>query len=189
MVKKSERAHTRASLRAILASFLGVLALALAGGLARAQAPADVPVEGEWRLAISEEEARSRIERGIAAATEGLPPIADGIAARMLRERTPPIERVHVATTPSRIVVQLDQRRYESAPGMPQSRQSGEDRIQVVQHFREGALEQVFETPRGTRWNTFRVGDGGDTMTLEVVIESSRLPEALRFSLPYRAAR
>ncbi|UJR84905.1 hypothetical protein [Sandaracinus amylolyticus] len=173
---------------------LGASSLAIAlFASAQAQpttAPSTRPtIDGEWQLAISDDQARQRIERAIETATDGMPPIADGMAASRLRERTPIIERVVITSTPQRIRVHLDERRYETAPGHPEAAptaSTSEDTVRVVHHFREGALEQVFTTDRGRRWNTFTLGEDGRTMTLNVVVQSSSLPAQLRFTLPYR---
>ncbi|WP_157070377.1 hypothetical protein [Sandaracinus amylolyticus] len=175
---------------------LGASSLAIAL-LASAQAqPTTAPstpptLDGEWVLAVSEDQARQRLDRAIETATDGMPPIADGMAASALRERTPIIARVVISSSPQRIRVHLDERRYETAPGHPEAAptaSTSEDRVRVVHHFREGALEQVFTTERGRRWNTFRLGEDGRTMTLSVVVQSSSLPAPVRFSLPYRRA-
>lgn len=183
--------HGRAR-RPILSRAALALSVALACcagvGAARAQDPQRLTIDGEWTLAISEDAARERIARGIEGATEGMPPLTDAIAARVLRERTPLIRRVRIASTPARIVVDLDHRHYDSAPGVPYDIQSGDEQVRVTQHFREGVLEQVFATPRGTRWNTFRLDDHGG-LTIEAVVQSDRLPAPLRFTLPYRPLR
>lgn len=146
-------------------------------------------VSGQWERAISESEARARVERGIAMATEGMPPLVDAIAARALRERTHVPPRVEIEATPARIEVELNDSRYDTRPGHPRTVPvpgTDGDTMEVVQHFRDGHLEQVFSTEQGRRWSTFVPSADGNTMTLTAVIQSSRLPAAMRFSIPYR---
>ncbi|MDQ3034548.1 MAG: hypothetical protein M3Y87_19220 [Myxococcota bacterium] len=121
-----------------------------------------------------------------------MPPLVDSIAAGRLRDRTPVSREIEIAATPERVSVEFDTSQYTTTPGHPRTvRVPGTDgdTMQVVQHFRDGRLEQVFTTPEGRRWSTFTPSADGSTLTLQAVIQSSRLPAPVRFSIPYRRAR
>lgn len=174
----------------------GALTLAIGGwqaSPARTQDAAEAAlaerVSGQWQLAIEQSEARSRIERGIARATANMPPLVDAIAARTLRERTPLSRTLEIDATAARLAVRFDHSFYDTRPGHPRTVPVPEDpstSMEVVQHFRDGRLEQIFTTSQGRRWNTFTLSEDGRTLTLEAVIQSSRLPAPVRFTIPYR---
>jgi hypothetical protein len=186
--------------RARLANLaLGTSALVFAAALsttAWTQAPAPVDAAlvravGTWELAITEAEARARMDRGIAQGVDGLPPIVDGIAAGRLRENISLSQRIEIALSPTRIGVRFDNSAYDTAPGetevYPLTTGSAET-IDVVQHITEGRLQQVFTTPQGRRWNTFSISADGNTLNLDVVVQSDRLPAPVRYTLQYRRA-
>jgi hypothetical protein len=171
------------------------LGLAWAPATARTQSAGDAAlverITGRWQLAIPESEGRSRIARGIAAATDPMPPLVSSIAARMLRDHTPLSRTVEVAASAERVVVRFDRTSYETRPGHPRDVPVPEDpseTMEVVQHFRDGHLEQVFTTDGGRRWNTFTPSADGATLTMDAVISASQLPADVRFTLPYRRA-
>jgi hypothetical protein len=151
--------------------------------------PAATGLAGTWELAIPDAEAHARIDRAIEHAVAGLPPIIDDIAAGQLRSRTPLSREVDVALTDARIVVTFDNARYDTAPGTSQSVPMAGDpheMVDVIQQAGAGRLRQTFSTSRGRRFNTFSISEDGATLSLEVSIQSDRLPHELRFILPYR---
>jgi hypothetical protein len=177
--------------RALLA-VLAIVAAAALSTRAWTQEPVDASassIGGSWDLAIPEADARERINRAIAQAVDGLPPIIDEIAAGQLRGRILLSSSINIALTASRIAVRFDNALYDSTPGTSSEcpmAGNPDETVQFVQHLRGGHLEQIFSTPNGRRWNTFVVSGDGSALTLRVVVQSDRLPAALRFELPYR---
>lgn len=184
-------------MREVVRGLLGLAALVLAGALSTSAWTQDPPpvdsevrrLAGSWELAISDADAQARINRGIDQAVDAMPPIVDMIAAGQLRGRTPISRRIEIALNRIRIMVRFDAATYDTAPGMPDTcpmvGNPGET-VQVVQHVVDGDLQQVFTTPQGRRWNTFVLSEDGESLTFSVVVQSERLPAAMRFSLPYR---
>lgn len=187
---------------------LAALAIVLAGlaswpGPARTQSAAApgaddgwdqalaVSLSGDWSLAISEDAARASIEAGIAAATAGLPPLVDGVAAGRLRERLTLSPRITLAVTRERIQTRFAHATYDTAPGFPSSVPVPGDpsaTMEIVQFVRSGRLEQIFTTDGGRRWSTFTPSADGTRLTLDAVIHSERLSADVRFRIPYRRA-
>jgi hypothetical protein len=169
----------------------GLVALtAAAVALAQTEGDRYSRVSGEWELAISEDQARAAIDRGIAGATDAMPPLVSSIAAGQLRSRTPAPRRITIAATASQVAVTMENRTFSTAPAVTESsRTTAGEPLEVTQRFRDEDLEQVFVTPNGTRWNTFVSCDGGASLRMDVVVQSPRLPAPMRFSLPYRRVR
>jgi hypothetical protein len=170
--------------------------LALAGGAAAQDEPWDEALArslaGTWVLAVPEETARASIEAGIAAATAGLPPLVDGLAARELRARLVLAPTITFVIASDRIEARFPHASFSTAPGAPATYpvpDAAPETMEVVQLLRGGRLEQIFTTRRGRRWSTYTVADDGARMTLDAVVRSDRLATDVRYRIPYRRAR
>jgi hypothetical protein len=56
----------------------------------------------------------------------------------------------------------------------------------IVQRVEGDSIVQEVGNSDGTRRNVFRVSPDGHTLTMSVRVTSSRLPQALEYSLTYR---
>lgn len=149
-------------------------------------------VNGEWRLAISESAAQGRIERAIEDATRQMLPIVSGIAAGRLRDANRMSPTIGITVDPRRVRIEFEHATFETAPGHPRRmpRPGHEsEMIEVTQLVREGHLEQIFTNEDGRRWNTFQPSPDGQRLELGSVLQSTQLPQPMRYTIPYERAR
>ena len=59
------------------------------------------------------------------------------------------------------------------------------DGARLTQHFRDGALEMVFDLDEGRRWTVLRVDEAG-RLLLTTTIDPTRLDRNVRYELTYR---
>jgi hypothetical protein len=116
----------------------------------------------------------------------------NGITSRRLREATPVSRAISIAIGDQRIRVAFDDTTFDTRPDdeahlpVPIDPRST---MRIHQSIRAGALQQVFTTDEGRRWNTLRPSPDGRSLALEVVLRSDALPGDLRYALPYHRAR
>jgi hypothetical protein len=171
--------------------------VALEPGTARCQSAETVDdalartLTGAWTLVGPVEAAQARVEVAIAAVVLRLPPLINAFAAEQLRARLMVSPTVVLAVSRARIEARFDRASYDTVPGIPTTYVvpdgTGES-MEIVQLVRNGALEQVFTTPGGRRWNTFTPSADGTALTLDVVLHSVRLPTDARYRITYRRA-
>jgi len=135
------------------------------------------------------ETGRREIEAAIDLATEDMNILIRGIARRKLREANQIIPQLSFALSSERLDVRYIEGRWISAPadGTPVrwTDQYGEEIS--VQHTRRGnTVVQRMQGEGGKRRNVYSFDEQGHTLTMDVTIESSRLPEPVRYRVRYR---
>ena len=111
-----------------------------------------------------------------------------GIARSRLRATNVAYQRVSIAEQGNDFAIQFDQRHPIHSPtsgaNVPWTREDGE-KMQVSTRVAEGRLVQTFTPEDGRRVNTYTLSPDGKTLTMDVVVTSPKLPQALHYRLVY----
>lgn len=145
--------------------------------------------QGAWHLVQPEATARTRIDSGIERAVSEMNYFLQGVARDQMRANTPLNRRIDIGfEAASSITVVFDQRfTYTTRPGVSQTFSLPDGgSVDVRQYFRDGALEQYFETSLGRRWNVYRLSADGQTMTISATQQGAMMPAPMHFTLDYR---
>jgi hypothetical protein len=148
--------------------------------------PAESPFNGVWRFAGGDAERRA-LEASVARAVQGMGFIIEGIAAGRLRERNqiPDVLTIRVANN----VVEytgLQGRVFRSpADGSPVQTQNPQGELITLSTRVTGNLMvRLGSRAEGSRREELRVN--GNTLIIDGVVSSSRLPRPLTYRLTYR---
>jgi len=188
---------TRLSLLAVLVSLLAVAAppTALtqdappAAGGTRTEDELRRLFQGAWHLVQPEATARSRIDSGIERAVGEMNYFLQGVARDQMRANTPLNRRIDIGfEAATAITIAFDQRfTYTTRPSVSQTFSLPDGgSVDVRQYFRDGNLEQYFETSLGRRWNVYHLSEDGRTMTINATQQAPTIPAQMHFTLDYR---
>lgn len=132
--------------------------------------------------------ASENVHDAIDAAVRPMNRITRPIARRRLRGTNAAYSRVVITTSRGQHSIQFDQRAPVVSPAdgtaIRWRREDGEE-FDVTQRVTNGRLEQRFVAEDGSRTNVFTLSPDGRTLTLQVTIESPRLPDPLVYRLVY----
>lgn len=145
-------------------------------------------LSGNWELAVPRARGEEIVHRAIDRVTSQLP-IIGGALASELRDRNHVNGRFLLEISASEIHSRFENSEFRSAPGAATQApvpDSPSEQMEYVQIVRDGHLEQIFTTGRGRRWSVFTPSADGSTLTLDVTVRSSLLPDVVRYRLDYR---
>ncbi len=143
---------------------------------------------GQWNLTVSHATGQSTIDRGIERAVSEMNYFVQGLARTQMHDQTPVNDRIDIAFPDGQITVIFDQRfSYTTRPGIAQDFPLPDgSTVSVRQYFRDGHLEQYFETTLGRRWNVYQLSADGTTMTTRATQQGAMMPVPMSFTLDYR---
>ncbi len=184
----------RRTLHLLFASSLCVLA-----PVARAEAPANPPAEqapsardrlvGSFAHAGGQKDITAR-DAAIDKATDSMFFAIKGVARSKLREKTPVRATVGIAFSNGNIVVSVTGEPAATSPengsAVAYKNADGQTSKLSQKLTADGKLVQTFAGENGTRTNALSISPDGKTLTMAVSIESSKLPQAVRYTLTYR---
>lgn len=111
------------------------------------------------------------------------------IARSRLKKTNTAYQRIHIVRSPDAVELTFDQRKPLRIPtnGTPVkwTREDGEV-FDVSAQWHSAQLTQTYKAEDGMRTNTFRVGENGRTLYLDVAVSSEQLPQAVKYTLLYR---
>lgn len=145
-------------------------------------------LSGNWELAVPRATAQQTVDRAIERVTASLP-LVGRVLAGELHDRNHVNGRFRLEIGPDAIHSRFENAEFRSAPGARVQAPvpgSSSEQMEYVQIVREGHLEQIFTTGRGRRWSIFTPSADGSTLTLDVTVTSSLLPDVMRYRLQYR---
>lgn len=187
---RSKRAVPLAAALLLGVAGLGGWASLSRGGPEGAASEANAGVELEWKYRYAGGEAgRAAIEDAIDEAIADMSGLIRGIARRKLLEANEIIDApgfsVHgdplrASTIGGRIIESP-----ASGAAVDWVDQFG-DAVKVSQRWSDGELVQRIFNDDGSRTNVYRFAEDGQSMTMSVTIEASRLPKPIRYRLDYR---
>lgn len=155
-------------------------------GAAAPPPPAESPFNGVWRFAGGDAERRA-LEASVARAVQGMGFIIEGIAAGRLRERNP-IPDVLTIRVANNVVeyTGLQGRVFRSpADGSPVQTQNPQgEPITLSTRVTGNLMVRLGSRAEGSRREELRVQ--GNTLIVDGVVSSSRLPRPLTYRLTYR---
>jgi hypothetical protein len=196
---RPHRSFSRSSARAIPLAIAAALALtALAAYVApRAEGQGGAPspaLNGTWQLAGSPEQALQVVAAAIEPAVAPLAPDIQRLARARIAETTWIPNQLVIQATPAQISVQFvgtDNRTFDTAPGQAQNVYSRSGvRAQMIQTYRpDGGIEQRFRALDGTQFNFLVPDPNGQTLNLDVLMQSQRLAQEIRFRVQFQRAR
>ncbi|MEC7523115.1 MAG: hypothetical protein VYE22_24770 [Myxococcota bacterium] len=167
---------------------LAFVSVALLAAPAVAQTDGRAQVEGTWVLAQPADQAERVVDRAASRAADAMSFFVRAIARSRLREGTTVNRRIVLSFDGDQVTVRFsDGSAFTTPLGQTVRRRDPEgEMMNVTARFRDdGALEHVFQTDGGTRWYVFHP-EGDGRLRVEVVTDSPRMPEAMRFTLSYR---
>lgn len=147
--------------------------------------------EGSYRLAVPPDSARQAIDEAIEIGIQGMGAIRKPIARRRLKARNSVIQSVSFHQGPDRIVVQLDDQRFEApADGrrVPTRLKDGEE-IELSHRIQNDRLVQTFVGEDGQRITVYHLRPDGEALRVYTTVESGQLPSDVKYMLPYARAR
>lgn len=188
MRRGSDRLRGRRGARGAIA--LGAAALLASSASLGAQDAADPTARftGTWTNQAADG-GRGAIERGVEAGIDGLFALGKPTARSRLNAANPPIPTLHIEASAGRVRVDLGHgRNTAAAPGAWQAaRSAAGDAIRVRYTWTsDGVLILDSVSDGGSGRHTFRVAEDGSTLRQSVRVESSRLPNDIRYTLTYR---
>jgi hypothetical protein len=168
-----------------------VACLALAGPAALGQGARQVfgPWLGTYERSGSD--AKSIIDEAIEEGTDALGPVKRKVAQRRLRAVNPPYALVRVYQVGDVLVTDFDGRKY-SAPisGEAVEGIDPDGKAVTVSYRPEGkTLHARFVGEDGEKHIDLELDLEGDALTMHVTVLSKRLPEPIRYALPYARRR
>lgn len=146
---------------------------------------ADEPFAGTYRL---DPKASDNIEKAIESQTASMNFITRPIARGRLKKTNPAYSTIAIGFPANEISVTLDQRKPIAFPASGSSvkwtREDGET-FDLSGRVANGVLTQAFVAEDGRRTNTYTLSPDGKTLTLNVKVESPRLPKPVTYKLVY----
>lgn len=145
-------------------------------------------VQGTWVLAQPAEQAERVVDRAAETAANAMSFFVRAIARSRLREGTRVNRRIVLEFDGDDVTVRFsDGSTFTSPLGRTVRRRDREGELMnVTARFRDdGSLEHVFQTDGGTRWYVF-TPRGDEGLEVQVITDSPRMPQAMRFTLRYR---
>lgn len=140
---------------------------------------------GTWKLTTPAD-----IPSAIDQATEGMNFVSRPLAKLRLKKLTPVYARIALVRVGGEVRVQFDQRAPICLPVdgsvAPWTREDGEA-FKVSAKFNANELVQRLEGDDGVRTNVFKADPAAGTLTLEVTVESKKLPRPLTYTSVYKA--
>ena len=172
------RQRTRTLLLALLAALV----------LPAASYAQESSMRGTWTL---NRQASDNVTQAINTAVARMSFITRPIARGRLTRTNPMYNRVVINYTPTQVSTVFDQRHAIESPANGQpidwTREDGE-KFHLSTSWEAGRLVQTFRAEDGTRTNTYSVSGDGNTLTMNVVIRSPKLPQPLTYKLVYNKA-
>jgi hypothetical protein len=156
-----------------------------------APAPPDIRARsagGAFGFAGGDRE-RSALSAAIERTVSNVNFLIRGIARGRLTDRNQPYGHITIRFVPGFIEIQAEGRPLFRSPDTgAQGNWHGPDNAdyRIVQRVEGDSIVQEVGNSDGTRRNVFRVSPDGHTLTMSVRVTSSRLPQALEYSLTYR---
>ena len=146
---------------------------------------ADEPFAGHYRL---DAKASDNVGNAIEDQTKSMNFITRPIARGRLKKTNPAYDSIAIAFPATNISVTLEQRKPIVFPAngtaVKWTREDGEV-FDVSGKVANGVLTQTFVAEDGRRTNTYTLSPDGRTMTLNVKVESPRLPKPVTYKLVY----
>jgi hypothetical protein len=146
---------------------------------------------GSW-VNVAADQGKARIEAGVEQAIDDLFVLGKPMARSRLREANPPIARLELAVSARSIRVNLGRGRNTAAPPLvwADGKNATGEPIRIRYSLTpDGVLKMESIADGGTARHTFRASDDGRQLRHEVKMESSRLPDDVRYPLEYRRKR
>ncbi len=132
---------------------------------------------------------RQAMLQAVDTAAAGVSFVIRPIARKRLRDTNQPYDTVSFRIQPGEIVCTRNGkspiRSDEKGTPVQWTREDGK-LYQVTQQFKDGAFTQLYKAEDGSRTNHFTLSADGAKLSLEVTVESPKLPKPLRYSLEFR---
>lgn len=168
---------------------------ALAAGLvlvfaapAIADDDAQEQLSGTWEPTPSTEAARQTVEAAIEEIVADMSVFGRPIARGRLRDTTEPCSTLEIAFPDNTIRVQCEDQPPTVSPNSPSLvNYRAEDGAiyQIGQQQSAGVLRQIFYGKDGMRTNRLSLAPDGETIEMDVTVESDQLPYPLEYSLTF----
>ena len=146
---------------------------------------ADEPFAGNYRI---DAKASDNVGNAIEKQTASMNFITRPIARGRLKKTNPAYDSIGIAFPANNISITLDQRKAivfpASGAAVKWTREDGET-FDLSGHVANGVLTQTFVAEDGRRTNTYTLSPDGKTLTLNVKVESPRLPKPVTYKLVY----
>jgi len=146
---------------------------------------ADEALAGHYRL---DAKASDNVTAAIESQTASMNFITRPVARGRLKKTNPAYDSVAIAFTAANISIALDQRKPIVFPAngtaVKWTREDGE-KFDVSGKVTNGVLTQTFVAEDGRRTNLYSLSSDGKTMTMNVKVESPRLPKPVTYKLVY----
>jgi len=166
----------------------------VAAGLSTAWVHAEDAVAEPARLAGSYvysggEKGEEALRQAIATVVGQMNFLIRGIASGRLQNTNQPYRTVQFVVTPDGLEFTRDGGNpvKTDLKGTPADWTREDKKVyKVSQQWQDGVLVQRFEASDGSRTNRYRLAADGAALTMDVTVESPKLPTPLRYSLEFR---
>ena len=191
MSHASDPRPSRIPQRALFAVATAALLAALAPLTTDAQMMgAASPLSGTWRIQGSVQQAQATVQQAVEPAITALRPDLQPLARSRIAESTWVPSTITIQASPQQISIALvgaEQRTLAGPPNQPQNVYSRSGvRASMTQSFRpDGGIQQAFVAMDGTQYNQFTPDPSGQRLTLDVLMQSQRFAQDIRFRLTY----
>ena len=162
-----------------------VSALILALGLASLCSGQENNLNGNWQLADSQVEKKSR-QDAISQIAAGVPRFAQTRVSEKLRSSTEPTKKITLNIQGQQLVMREDEREFkltfDSKP-VEVSGKNGQGKVSVS--TKSGLLVLTAQATDAKRTVTFRPGQDGKTLVLDVTLSIPRMGKTARYKTKY----
>lgn len=127
-------------------------------------------------------------EDAIEKATDSMFFATRGIARGRLKDKTVIRQQIGISFGGGNITTTFSSLPAAVSPenGSPAPYKSGDDTVQLTQKITpDGKLVQSFTASDGNRTNTYSLSADGKTLTMAVVVTSTKIPQPVRYMLTY----
>ncbi|HBE70746.1 MAG TPA: hypothetical protein DDW52_21590 [Planctomycetaceae bacterium] len=162
-----------------------VSALILALGMASLCSGQEASLNGTWKLADTEVERKSR-QDAISQIAAGVPRFARSRVSEKLRSSTGPTKKLTLKIQEQQLVMREDKREFELTFDSKPVEVSGKNgRGKVSVSTKSGLMVLTAQASDAKRTVTFRPGQAGKTLVLEVTLNIPRIGKTARYKTKY----
>jgi hypothetical protein len=146
-------------------------------------------LSGNFELAEPFEQVRQSVDQAIRQAVSRMAFLQRSFGASRLRQTNPIRRTMRTEVRGGNVTIAYGDARYTTPDGEWRNvRDLQGNPVRVRQSVEGDTIEQTFSSPDGEKRTVYQFTENGDRVTLEVTVTSDRLPEPLRYTIPYRRA-